>query len=37
MYDSRVREEGSFTLLVFTTGGMADECKRYYSTLAELQ
>ena len=29
-------EQGTFTLLVFTTtGGMADECKRYHSRLAE--
>ena len=36
MYASRVLE-GSFTPLVFiTTGGMADECKRYHSRLAEL-
>ena len=39
MYASRVLEveQGSFTTLVFTTtGGMADECKRYRSRLAEL-
>ena len=39
MYASRVLEveQGSFTPLVFTTtGGMADECKRYHSRLAEL-
>jgi len=39
MYASRVLEveQGSFTPLVFaTTGGMADECKRYQSRLAEL-
>ena len=36
MYASRVLE-GSFTPLVFiTTGGMADEYKRYHSRLAEL-
>ena len=30
-------EQGSFTPLTFTaTGGMADECKRYHSRLAEL-
>ena len=30
-------EQGSFTLLVFTTtGGMADECIKYHSKLAEL-
>ena len=36
MYASRVLEveQGSFTPLVFTTtGGMADECKRYHSSL----
>ena len=39
MYASRVLEveQGTFTPLVFTTtGGMADECKRYHSRLAEL-
>ena len=39
MYASRVPEveQCSFTPLVFTTtGGMADECKRYHSRLAEL-
>ena len=39
MYASRVLEveQGSFTPLVFTTtGGMAGECMRYYSRLAEL-
>ena len=39
MYASRMLEveQGSFTPLVFsTTGGMADECKRYHSKLAEL-
>ena len=39
MYASRVLEveQGSFTPLVFTTtGGMADECKRCHSRLAEL-
>ena len=39
MYASRVLEveQGSFTPLVFTTtGGMADECKRYHSRPAEL-
>ena len=39
MYASRVLkvEQGSFTTLVFTTtGGMADECKRYHSRLVEL-
>ena len=38
-YNSRVIEieQGTFTPLVFTTtGGMADECLRYYSRLAEL-
>ena len=38
-YNSRVTEieQGTFTPLVFTTtGGMADECLRYYSRLAEL-
>ena len=30
-------ERGTFTPLVFTTtGGMSDECQRYYSRLAEL-
>ena len=30
-------EQGTFTPLVFTTiGGMADECVRYHSRLAEL-
>ena len=30
-------EQGTFTPLVFTsTGGMADECKRFHSRLAEL-
>ena len=30
-------EQGTFTSLVFTsTGGMADECKRFHSRLAEL-
>ena len=30
-------EQGTFTPLVFTTtGGMADECLRYHSRLAEL-
>lgn len=30
-------EQATFTLLVFTsTGGMADECKRFHSRLAEL-
>ena len=30
-------EQGTFTPLVFaTTGGMAEECKRYHSRLAEL-
>ena len=30
-------EQGTFTLLVFTTiGGMADDCVRYQSRLAEL-
>ena len=30
-------EHGTFTLLVFTTtGGMADECRRYHCRLAEL-
>ena len=29
-------EQGTFTPLVFTsTGGMADECKRFHSRLAE--
>ena len=39
MYTSRVLEveQGSFTPLVFTTtGGMAGECMRYHSRLAEL-
>ena len=39
MYTSRVLEveQGTFTTLVFTaTGGMADECKRYNSRLAEI-
>ena len=39
MYASRVLEveQGSFTALVFTTtGGMAGECMRYHSRLAEL-
>ena len=39
MYTSRVLEveQGSFIPLVFTTtGGMADEFKRYHSRLAEL-
>ncbi len=39
MYASRVLEveKGTFTPLVFTTtGGMADECKRFHSRLAEL-
>ena len=39
MYASRVLEveQGSFTPLVFTTtGGMAGECMRYHSRLAEL-
>ena len=39
MYASRVMEveQATFTPLVFTTtGGMAEECKRYYSRLAEL-
>ena len=38
-YSRRVLEVelGSFTSLVFTsTGGMADECKRFHSHLAEL-
>ena len=39
-YNSRVKEieQGTFTPLVFTTtrGGMADECLRYHSRLAEL-
>ena len=38
-YNSRVIEieQGTFTPLVFTTtGGMADECLRYHSRLAEL-
>ena len=38
-YNSRVTEieQGTFTPLVFTTtGGMADECLRYHSRLAEL-
>ena len=38
-YSRRVLEveQGSFTPLVFTsTGGMADECKRFHSRLAEL-
>ena len=30
-------EQGTFTPLVFTiTGGMADECVKYHSRLAEL-
>ena len=30
-------EEGTFAPLLFTsTGGMADECKRFHSRLAEL-
>ena len=39
MYASMVLEveQGSFTPLVFTTtGGMAGECMRYHSRLAEL-
>ena len=39
MYASRVleAEQDSFAPLVFTTtGGMAAECKRYHSRLAEL-
>ena len=39
MYASRVLEveQGSFTPLVFTiTGGIAGECMRYHSRLAEL-
>ncbi|CAH3174343.1 unnamed protein product, partial [Porites evermanni] len=38
-YNSRVTEieQGTFTPLVFTTTeGMADECLRYHSRLAEL-
>ena len=38
-YNSRVTEieQGTFTPLIFTTtGGMADECLRYHSRLAEL-
>ena len=36
-YNSRVTEIEQFTPLVFTmTGGMADECLRYHSRLAEL-
>ena len=38
-YSMRVLEveQGTFTPLVFTsTGGMADECKRFHSRLAEL-
>ena len=38
-YNSRVTEieQGTFTPLVFTTtGGMANECLRYHSRLAEL-
>ena len=38
-YSSRVMEieHGTFTPLVFTTtGGMADECRRYHCRLAEL-
>ena len=38
-YNSHVTEieQGTFTPLVFTTtGGMADECLRYHSRLAEL-
>ncbi|KAM7437894.1 hypothetical protein ABFA07_012549 [Porites harrisoni] len=38
-YSGRVLEveQGTFTPLVFTsTGGMADECKRFHSRLAEL-
>ena len=39
LYASRVTEieQGTFTPLVFTTtGGMAEECSRYHSRLAEL-
>ena len=39
-YKSRVTEieQGTFPPLVFTTtGGMADECLRYHSRLAELR
>ena len=39
MYNQRVTdiEQGTFTLLVFTTtGGMGEECKKYHSRLAEL-
>ena len=39
MYASRVMEveQVTFTPLVFTTtGGMAEECRRYHSRLAEL-
>ena len=39
LYANRVLEvqRGTFTPLVFTTiGGMADECKRFHSRLAEL-
>ena len=39
MYVNRVMEveQATFTLLVFTTtGGMAEECRRYHSRLAEL-
>ena len=37
MYASKVLEveHGTFTLLVFTTTGMADECKRFHSCLSE--
>ena len=38
-YSSRVMEieHGTFTPLAFTTtGGMADECRRYHCQLAEL-
>ena len=37
-YSSRVMKiDGTFTPLVFTTtGGMADECRRYHCRLAEL-
>ena len=35
-YNSREREQGTFTTLVFTTTGeIADECLRYHSRLAE--
>ena len=31
------KQQGTFTPLVFTTtGGMAEECKRYHKRLAEL-